>query len=223
MMCKSSILPLCIILFVVVVYMCDGSTKAKKEYNNHVSVITNKAYKNLNIDENNAYWNKKTIQIFPIRYSILLLAENIKGELKRKSLPKTIEYKEITHIESAFMTKFFRVLHLKENRNNTKEPGSYGELGPYQIRRAFWIDGCEQLGVDINSPEWCYDINVWIDVKCRAVIKAYFEKYKVPLTIDDMCGAFNSGNRWTKKWHLTKNYRKEFKKIWFEEYGEKIE
>jgi len=196
-MCKSSILPLCIILFVVVVYMCDGSTKAKRMYNKPISEITSKAYKNLNIDENNAYWNKKAPQTSPFKQAILLLAENNRGVPKRK-LPKIIGYKEITYIEDAFMAKFFHVLHLKENRQNTKEPGSYGELGPYQIQKVFWIDGCEQLGVDINSPEWCYDINVWIDVKCRAVIKAYFEKYKVPFTIDDMCGAFNSGNRWAK-------------------------
>jgi hypothetical protein len=178
---KSSLIPVVIIIIVIGIYFCDGNVSCNNSKMNieNTPFIGKKAYSVLNIHEDNSYWNRKSVITSPIKIGVLSLAENTPN-VPLKRVCEVIEHKEITLIEDGFLLKFFHVLHLKENRENTREPGSYGELGPYQIRRAFWIDGCKQLGVNINSREWCYDINVWIDAKCRAVIQAYFEKYKVP-------------------------------------------
>lgn len=219
---NSILLPILIIFSVVFIYICDGNTVCDiKRSTKNTPSIGKKAYSNLNIDEENPSWCKKTIISSPVKMGVLHLAENMPSVSKKKY--REFKHKEVTLVEDGFLLKFFNILHLKENRNNSKKPGKYGELGPYQIRKSFWIDGCKQLKVSINSPEWCYETNVWSDVKCRTIILAYFEKYNVPRTIDDMCGAFNSGNRWTKKWNLTIGYRNGFKALWFEEYGEKID
>ena len=220
---KSYLLPIFIVLSVVFIYVCDGNTSCTRttDATKDSQSIGKQAYINLKIDEDNSYWKIESAIHNPIKISVLQLAEKIKPIAKPSEF-KEFKHKEVTLIQDTFMLKFFHVLHLKENRLNSKEPGKYGELGPYQILKAFWIDGCKQLGVDINSPEWCYETNVWNDAKCKAIILAYFEKYKVPCTIDDMCGAFNSGNRWTKKWNKTVEYRKIYKEIWFKEYNEKI-
>ncbi len=44
--------------------------------------------------------------------------------------------------------------------------------GPYQISRAYWIDGCKQLGVN-----WPYETGVADAARCRAVMRGFFKRY----------------------------------------------
>jgi len=67
----------------------------------------------------------------------------------------------------------FNAIAKKESNFNDEAVGKNGELGRYQIKKAYWIDGCKELGVS-----WDYETMVKDPAKCEQVMLGYWIHYK---------------------------------------------
>ena len=72
--------------------------------------------------------------------------------------------------------------------------------GAYQIGLAYWTDACQTLRVS-----WDYDRLVLSDYHCRAVMRAYWQRYGAR-TDEQKARAHNSGSGWRNKYKLTNGY-----------------
>jgi hypothetical protein len=108
--------------------------------------------------------------------------------------------------------QLFWAIEMKESGGDEQAVGKDGELGPFQIMEAYWIDGCEQLKIDYSSAEWDWETNARNRTKCMAIMRAYWERYHA-YTWEEKARCHNSGSKWKKKYAKTDKYWKDVKGI----------
>lgn len=94
------------------------------------------------------------------------------------------------------MDRVLDAIRFIESSNRTNPPdGDNGKaIGPYQIHKKYWQDGCAILKV-----KWPY-ADARNLVKARVVVRAYIEHYGKGMGIDSMIRIHNGGpNGWRKK------------------------
>jgi hypothetical protein len=99
---------------------------------------------------------------------------------------------------------FFRAMHQVETSGRLGAVlGDSGKsLGPLQISKAYWQDA--NIGGKYSScSSYSYSVRV---------VTSYLTRYCRNGSIEQMARCHNSGPSWRKKYHLTANYWRKFKR-----------
>jgi len=82
----------------------------------------------------------------------------------------------------------------QESKGDPNAIGDGGRaIGPYQIHKAYWIDGTRFLGVS-----WPYS-SARDPLKAMAVVRAYTEHYARPFTPENIARVHNGGPHGSRK------------------------
>ena len=113
-------------------------------------------------------------------------------EPRSSSSPPALEEKHVPHLEDNVLPKVFAAIRLVETGGHPdpySARGAAGELGPFQITRAYYEDAIEHdpslTGIEFEGVR---DSHI-----ARLIMMAYFDRYATEFTAEELCRLHNGG------------------------------